>query len=252
MANRLLVGVGDKVDAFFLKEDSSKMPNQRRFTITGLYDSNFQEFDATYVLGDIRHVQRMNLWKSGEVGGFEVFIDDFSEMERMGLEVFTQIPSVLNSETIAERYINIFEWVKLFDFNVALIIVIMILVAGINMITALLVLILERTPMIGILKAMGSKNKSIRRIFLYNATYLIALGLIIGNIVGLGLLWIQETYGVISLDPSTYFVSKAPVYLHWGHVVLLNVGTLLLCLLMLLLPSILITKIQPIKAIRFE
>ena len=154
--------------------------------------------------------------------------------------------------SIQQEYASIFEWLALFDFNIALIIGIMILVSGINMITALLVLILERTPMIGMLKALGATDWSIRKIFLYNAAYLILKGLFWGNVIGIGLLLIQKHFKLISLNPETYYVTEAPVFLNWNYVVLINFGTLLLCLFMLLIPSILIARINPVKAIKFD
>ncbi len=154
--------------------------------------------------------------------------------------------------TIGERNFFIFEWIKLFDFNILLIIAVMILIAGINIIVALLVLILERTRMIGILKALGSSDWSVRKIFIYNAMYLIGLGLFWGNLIGIGLIAAQHYFGIVTLDPSTYYVAEAPVYFNWGYILLLNLGVFILCALMLLIPSYIITKISPVKSIRFE
>ncbi|MCB0435995.1 MAG: FtsX-like permease family protein, partial [Mangrovimonas sp.] len=158
----------------------------------------------------------------------------------------------LNVETVEQKYSSIFEWIKIFDTNIYSIIGVMILVGGINMITALLVLILERTQMIGILKAMGNSNWGIRKIFLYNAGYLIVLGLFWGNLIGLGLLYIQKYFEVIKLPMEVYYVKSVPVYINIGYILALNAGTLVLCLVMLLVPSYLISKIAPVKAIRFE
>jgi lipoprotein-releasing system permease protein len=251
LANRLQLSLGDSFNTFFLR-DNSQTPNERNFKIVGLYDSGFQEFDASYVLGDIRHIQRINRWGADEVGNFEVFIADFSQIREKGNEVYEATLSTLDSQTIADKYHLIFDWLAIFDFNIIIILVIMILVAGINMITALLVLILERTPMIGILKAMGSQNWSIRKIFLYNAAYLIVLGLFWGNLIGISLLSFQQHFGFFKLDPSSYYVSEAPVYLDAGYIIALNIGTMVLCLLMLIIPSVIITKISPVKAIRFD
>ena len=159
---------------------------------------------------------------------------------------------MLDTQTIRNRFYAIFEWLELFDFNVILIIVMMIIVAGFNMITALLVLILERTKMIGVLKALGSDNWSVRKIFIYNAMYLVGVGLFWGNIIGIGLLLLQQHFNLFALDPNTYYVSQVPVYLHWSYIVALNCGTLVLCFLILLIPSYIISKISPVKAIRFE
>ncbi|MFD2727011.1 ABC transporter permease [Hyunsoonleella rubra] len=252
LADRLGFALGEKFQMYFLKDDTEKPPNIISFEIVGIYSSGFQDFDATYLVGNLRHIQRMNRWKENEVGNFEVFIDDYDDIERMGIEIFQNTPSTLDVNTIDQKFASIIEWVKIFDKNIYGIIGIMILVAGINMITALLVLILERTQMIGILKALGSSNWSIRKLFLYNASYLILLGLFWGNVLGLGLLLVQKYFKPIAMNPDTYYVTEAPVYLNWTYVVGLNVGTLLLCLLMLLVPSYIITKISPVKAIRFE
>lgn len=251
LAKRLQLKVGDKFLTFFMKENG-KLPNKRNFKITGIYNSGFQEFDATYVIGDIRHVQRINKWQPTEVGAFEVFIDDFSKIKEKGEAVYKEIPATYNSTTIEEKYYSIFEWLKLFDFNIVVILIVMIVVATINMVVALLVLILERTQMIGILKAMGATNWNVRKIFLYNAFYLIVRGLFWGNVIALSLLFVQKYFGVIQLNPESYYVNQAPVSINFMHIALLNAGTIVVCLLVLLIPSYIITKISPVKAIRFD
>ena len=251
-ADRLGFKVGDKFNTFFVKDDPGKAPNVRVFTIAGIYNSGFQEFDENYIIGDLKQIQRLNRWEQDQVGGFEVLLTDFDDLEIKGQDIYANVGSTLNAQTISEKYPAIFEWMSLFDVNTYVILGIMILIAGINMITALLVLILERTQMIGILKAMGNANWSIRKIFLYNAAYLIAVGLFWGNILGIGILLIQKYFGVIKLNPETYYVNQAPVYLDVGYIALLNVGTLILCLIMLLVPSIIVSKISPVKAIKFD
>ncbi|MCY2687497.1 ABC transporter permease [Salinimicrobium sp. TH3] len=251
-ANRLGLEVGDKAITYFLRDESSRTPLTRAFEVKGIYNSGFQEFDELYMLGDIRHVQRINRWEKDQVGNFEVFLEDFSQLEEKGQEIYENTGSFLDTRTIKQQYYSIFEWLSLFDFNIALIIGIMILVAGINMITALLVLILERTQMIGIMKALGSSDWIIRKIFLYNAGYLILLGLFWGNLIGLGLLFAQKYLKLIPLNPETYYVTEAPVYLGWEYILGVNLGTLLLCMLMLLIPSFIITRISPVKAMKFD
>lgn len=251
LAKRLQLKVGDKFLTFFMK-DNGKLPNKRNFLITGIFNSGFQEFDATYVLGDIRHIQLINKWEPTQIGAFEVFVDDFSKIKEKGEEVYKEIPPSYNSITIEEKYYSIFEWLKLFDFNILVILIVMIVVATINMVVALLVLILERTQMIGILKAMGANNWNVRKIFLYNAFYLIARGLFWGNLIAISLLLIQKFFGVIQLNPENYYVNEAPVSINLLHIALLNVGTVIVCLLVLLIPSYIITKISPVKAIRFD
>ncbi|WP_435623193.1 ABC transporter permease [Flagellimonas sp.] len=254
MANRLQLGVGDSFFSFFLKEDDpSKVPNNRRFQIVGIYDSGFEEFDATYVFVDIRHIQRMNKWGANQIGNFEVFLSNFDEMETKTNEIYGKTISSLDTQNIKSKYFRIFEWIGLFDFNIALIIGIMIIVGGINMITALLVLILERTQMIGVLKALGSENWSIRKVFLYNAAYLISIGLFWGNLIGLVLLYIQNRYRIFKFpNPEEYYIEYIPVFMDVPTVLILNLGVMLLCLLMLLVPSYIITKISPVKAMKFE
>lgn len=254
IANKLGLKLGDSFFAVFIKEDNpSATPNQRKFQITGIYDSGFEELDELYVFTDIRHIQRMNKWQENEVGNFEIFLDDFDEIEEKSMEIYGQTLSTLDTQNIKNKYVQIFEWIGLFDFNIALIIGIMIIVGGINMITALLVLILERTQMIGILKALGSPNWSIRKVFLYNAAYLIGVGLFWGNLIGLGLIWLQHKYQMFKFpNPKEYYIDYIPVHIDVLTVVLLNIGVLLLCLIMLLLPSYIITKITPVKAIKFE
>lgn len=252
LANRLDLKLGSKFNTFFMKEGGDKLPNLRVFTVVGIYDSGIKEFDANYIIGDIRHIQRMNKWKPDQVGAFEVFIDDFDQLEQKGNEVYNETGSTLDTRTIRDKYAYIFDWLKLFDFNIVVILGIMILVASINMVVALLVLILERTQMIGILKALGAGNTSVRKIFLFNAFYLILRGLAWGNGIGIAILLIQKYFGIITLNPENYYVSEAPVYLNWGYILLLNIGTVGICLLVLMLPSYIITRISPVRAIRFE
>ncbi len=252
LADRLRLKVGDAFNTFFIKENQNQLPNIRHFEITGIFNSGFQEFDATYILGDIRHIQRINKWSPNQIGAFEIFVDDFDQIQSVGEEVYQQTPSNLDSKTIIEKYSYIFDWLQLFDFNILVILGVMILVATINMVVALLVLILERTQMIGILKALGANNWSVRKMFLYNAFYLILRGLLWGNGIGIGILLIQKHFGIIQLNPENYYVNQAPVYFDLGYIAALNLLTIAVCFLVLLIPSYIITKISPIKAIRYD
>ena len=252
LADRLNLKVGDYFNTFFMKEEKGKLPNSRRFKIAGIFNSGFQDFDSTYILGDIRHIQRINKWNSDQVGAFEVFIKDFNDIKVVGDKVYEKTASSLDTKTIKEKYSYIFDWLQLFDFNIIVILVVMILVATINMVVALLVLILERTQMIGILKALGANNWTVRKIFLYNAFYLIVRGLFWGNLIGISLLVIQQQFGVVKLNPENYYVNQAPVYLNLGYIALLNLLTVTVCFIVLLIPSYIITKISPVKAIRFD
>ncbi|PKG43618.1 ABC transporter permease [Psychroflexus sp. MES1-P1E] len=252
LATRLGFKTGDKLIVYFLREDQDRLPRSVGLTISGIFDSGFKEFDETYIIADLKQIQRLNDWSANEIGQFELFVEDFDDIQEVGYKVYEEVDSFLNASTIVELYPSIFEWLKMFDFNIILIIGIMILVAGINMMTALLVLILERTQMIGILKALGSSDWSIRKIFLYNAGYLIFKGLFWGNLIGIGLLLIQKYFKIIQLNPETYYVSEAPIYLSLDYILMINFGTLVLCLLMLLIPSVIIVKISPVKAMKFE
>ena len=252
VASRLGFDVGDKVMMHFMKDTGNKLPQVRQFEIAGIYNSGLEEFDANFVIGDLKQVQRLNRWQPDQVGGFEVILDHFDEIEAKGNEIYLALPSTLDSQTIVDKYAAIFTWMQVFDLNIVIIITIMVVVASINMIVALLVLILERTQMIGVLKALGATNWSIRKMFLYNALYLIFKGLLYGNVIGLGLLFLQKYFGIIQLDPSSYHVKVAPVLIRFSDVLLLNVGVIVISMLVLLIPSILITKISPVKAIRFD
>ena len=251
LANRLRFVLGDKLVVYFINKDTGR-PTPLRLDIVGLYESAYQDFDKVYLMTDIRHIRRINKWDDNEVGAFELFVEDFNDVQEVKNKVYQNSASTLRAMSIVERSSAIFEWIKLFDFNMYLIIAVMIIVAGINMIVALLVLILERTQMIGVLKAMGSSDWSIRKLFLYNSFYLIGVGLFWGNLIGLGALFIQKYFGVITLNPETYYVNEAPVHISFGYIALLNVGVIALCLLMMVIPSYIITKISPAKSIRFE
>ena len=252
IANRLNLKLGDTIQTYFLREDYNKQPRIIPYRIVGIYNSGFQDFDKTYVISHIKHLQRINNWEKDQIGHFEVFVEDYGKLKAIKEQVLKNTPSELNTVTVEQKFGSTFEWINIFIKNIYGIIGIMILVAAINMITALLVLILERTQMIGILKALGSSNWTIRKIFLYNASYLIVLGLFWGNIIGLGILLAQKYLKLFPLNPDVYYVSEAPVYLSVGYIVALNLGTFIICLLMLLIPSYIITKISPVKAIRFE
>lgn len=251
-SKKLKLKTGDSFYMFFVKDDPNKAPNARKFVVSGIFDSGFQEIDEGFIVGDMRHIQKINKWEVDQVGGFEVLLHDFDQLKQSGNDIYDNIDPKLNAFTIAEKYPAIFEWLDLFDVNIAVIIGIMILVAGINMITALLVLILERAPMVGVLKALGNNNWSIQKIFLYNAAYLIGVGLFWGNLIGLSLLFLQKKFGIITLNPENYYVTQAPVHLNFYHILWLNIGTLLLCMFMLLIPSYIVSKISPVKAIKFN
>jgi lipoprotein-releasing system permease protein len=252
LADRLGFQLNDKLIVYFLRDSNNPRPRLVSFDIVGIYNSGFREFDKQFLMADIKQIRRINKWEDYQIGQFEVMVDDFDDIQKTGRKVYENIGSFLTAASIVNQYPTIFEWIALFDVNIALIVVIMVIIAGINMITALLVLILEQTQLVGILKALGAQNTSIRKIFLYNATYLIIKGLFWGNLIGISLLLLQKYGKIISLNPDTYYVTHAPVYIDWTYLISINLGTILICLLMLILPSYIITKISPVKAIKFD
>jgi lipoprotein-releasing system permease protein len=251
LASRLKLKAGDPLRMYFVINDEMQ-PRGRKFNISGIFETGLDEFDKLYVLGDIGHIQKLNNWKEDEVGGFEVLIDDYSRIDEMGELVYNYIGYDFESKTIKQLQPQIFEWLSLQDINVIVIIALMVLVAGITMISTLLILILEKTNMIGILKAFGTQNQSIRKVFIYNAVYIIGKGLLWGNLIALGLCILQLKTGIFKLNQESYYISHVPVNLQVSHFLIINTGTLIVCTLMLIIPTYIITKISPVKAIRFS
>lgn len=252
LSNRLGLRTGDPLFMYFLREDENRPPAQRKFDIVGVINSGFQDLDATYLLGDLRHVQILNKWTPNQVGEIVVMAGDFHQLDLLNERIYQNISFDLDSRTVVQQHAEIFEWISIFDQNTQMILVIMILVAGINMVTALLVLILERTPMIGLLRALGGQSHSLQKIFLLNAAQLIGWGLLFGNLIGLSLLFIQQFFGVIPLDPSVYYVTEVPIYLNFFHWIYLNLGVFVLSMLMLLIPSNIVRKVSPVTAMGFR
>lgn len=252
LANRLQLQLGNSFNTFFLQEQADKLPKSRRFKIVGIYNSGLQEFDASYILGDIRHLQRINKWQKDQIGSFEAFVNDFAKIQQKQNQVYKEIGSTLNATSIETKYYYIFDWLKLFDFNILVIIIVMVSVSVINIIVALLVIILERVQTIGILKAVGANNTFIRKIFIYNVLHLVFKGLVIGNLIGVGLLFIQKYFGIISLNPENYYVTVAPVEIVPLHIFAINTITFGISCVFLIIPSIIITKIAPSKSIKFQ
>ena len=248
IADLLGLETDEKLIMYFAQDP----PRVRKFVVAGIYTTELEEFDNLYVFGDIRHIQNLNNWGIDSVGGFEITIHNFEDLDALTQMVYEKIDYDLNAQTIKEINPQIFDWLKLQDINVNVIIILMLIVAGINIITALLILILERTKLIGILKAIGQNNWSVRKVFLYNASYLIGKGLFWGNLLGIGLSLLQKYFHLISLNPATYYMNTVPIHLTFSDVLVLNFGAMLSCILMLIIPTYLITKITPIKAIRFE
>jgi lipoprotein-releasing system permease protein len=255
ISDMLKLKTGDSFAMLFVQDP----PRMRKFTVSGIYETSLEEFDKMYVFCDIGQIQRLNGWENDQVSGFEVYIDDFDRMDEMTSAVRETIGyRIAEDETqfkvtnIRMRYPQIFDWLNFQDVNVIIIILLMLVVAGFNMISGLLILILEKTNMIGVLKAMGSDDKTIRRIFIYQAAYLIGKGLLWGNLIGIGLAFLQLKTGIFSLNPESYYIKTVPVNLELLHIFLLNAGTMAAIIVMLLVPSQLISRITPVKAIRYD
>lgn len=249
IADLLNFKAGDDVRVYFIIDNSVR---GRKFKISGIYDTGLMEFDDMYILGDIRHIRRLNNWTEGEVSGYEVLIDDFKNLDRISEKVYSTIGFDLNTQTIKQLYPQIFDWIEIQDLNVIIILILMTLVSGITIISTLLILILEHTRDIGILKAMGARVNSIRKIFLYTSAYIALYGLVWGNGFALILIWVQKTFGLIPLPPESYFLSQVPVSINIWEILLINAAALIVCLIMMLIPSLVIKYISPIRAIRFE
>lgn len=247
-ASRLKLKAGDPVIMYFIQNP----PRARKFMVHGIYETGLEEFDKLYVLCDIRHIQKLNDWDKNQVGGFEVTVNDYRQLDEISKSIYQKTGFDLNARNIKELYPQIFDWLGLQDINAAIIIILMIAVAGINMISALLIIMLERINMIGTLKALGSESNSIRKIFLYVATFLIGRGLVIGNIIGLTLCFLQNKYHFIHLDQSSYYISYVPMNIDFTNILLLNLGTMLICTAVMILPTLIITRISPLKALRFS
>ena len=255
ISDMLKLRTGDTFVMHFIQDP----PRMRKFTISGIYETSLEEFDKMYVFCDIGHIKKLNGWSDDMVSGFEIFINDFDNLETATLAVRDAIGYRLSEEeakfkvtNIRTKYPQIFDWLNFQDINVIIIILLMLIVAGFNMISGLLILILEKTNMIGILKALGSEDRTIRRVFIFQAAYLIGKGLLWGNIIGIGMAFFQLKTGMITLDPSSYYIKTVPVNLQLTHILLLNAGTMAVIIIMLLVPSQLISRITPVKAIRYD
>lgn len=247
-ADRLKLKLGDDFLMYFIENSLRK----RKFQIVGIYNLGVEEVDKVFVIGDLDLIRRLKNWSATEVGGYELRVNDFNKLDEIEARVYENLDLKLKSFTVKQNYPSIFEWLSLLDVNAEVILALMLAVAVINMISALLIMILERTNMIGMLKALGSTNWEVRKIFLYNAAYLIGLGLILGNLLGIGLGLIQSNTHFISLDQASYYIEFVPVQLELIDILMLNAGTLLISLFVLLVPSLLVTRITPLKAIRFK
>lgn len=249
IAKTMDLTIGDPLLIIFIHNGKSR---PRKFTIQGIYNTGMQQFDKAYVLIDIKHIQRINGWSKNQVSGFEILLHDYADLFRINEILYNKIPHELNTTTINQQYPEIFGWLELQDMNVVVIIVLLTLVSGITMITALLILILEKTNMIGILKASGARNGNIRKIFLYTASSLVLRGLFWGNLIGLSVAFLQLKFNLIALDEASYYIDHVPINIEFMHVLILNVTTFILCMLMLIIPAAIISNISPSKSIKFN
>lgn len=255
LADRLHLKVGDSFISYFIQEPIKA----RKFVITGIYSTNFEDYDKLFIITDIDIVKRLSEWDKDQVSGVEIFVNNFNDLESIKEEVFFSVIShkdrlgnTLYAKSIKEVNPMIFNWLELLDMNVWIILILMVSVSGFTMISGLLILILEKANMIGILKAMGAPNKMIRKTFIYVASFIILKGMLWGNIIALVICGAQELFGIIKLDPATYYVSEMPVEINIIYILLINIGTLLISLLMMVAPSYLIARISPAKSIKFE
>jgi lipoprotein-releasing system permease protein len=249
IATELSIHVNDTIRVFFVSADEGNSA-YRKVKVVGIYKTGIEEYDKLFAIGDIRLIRRLSNWEHNEIGGYEVFLNNYTTMNEVNDAL--DLPTVWSSKTIKEVHPNIFDWLNIQDVNRNVMFVVMAIVAIINLITCLLILVLERIRMIGILQAIGCTNATIEKIFLYHASMITIVGIGIGLVIGVGLCLLQQYTGLITLDESNYYVSVAPVSMVWWQVILVCVITALVCFLALTIPALLIRKIKPVKAIQFR
>lgn len=250
IAKKLSITRGDRIILSFVKNN---VQWKRRFTVCGIYNTGLEEYDKRLALIDIRVLREVLDWADSEIQGMEVVLDDIRDLDLMADYIYYEnVPSHLYVESIRSKFPSIFEWLNLQNINERVITNLMILVGLINMVTVLLILVLERTRMIGILKSLGARQWQIRKVFLYHAAYIILFGLLMGNMIGLSIAFLQKHFGFIKLDENNYYLDTAPIYLDWYQILWLNIGTFFITLIFLIIPTFLVAKISPLKAIRFE
>ena len=256
IADKMRLKTGDKVFAYFIDGQDVRT---RRYTICGIYQTNMTRFDENLCFTDLYTASKLNGWTASQCTGLEIKVGNFGRLEETAERFVDSVNrtydhqgNYLTSETIYELYPQVFSWLDLLDMNVWIILILMICVAGFTMISGLLIIILERTQMIGILKAVGARNKTIRKTFLWFSVFIIGQGLLWGNLIGLGIVLLQKYTGIVRLDPQTYYVSEAPMELNLPLIALINVATLLICVFVLIAPSYMISHIHPAKSMRYE
>ncbi len=249
-AGQLNLKVNDQVLIYFIQRGAP--PRPRKLRVAGIYKTGIEDYDKHIAIGDLKLIQRLNDWDSSQVGGYEIFLHDYSKMDDVAENIVTGLPIGLQGVTIQDIYPNIFDWLALQDKTILIVLIIMIVIATLNLITCLLILVLERTRMVGILKALGARNYTVQQIFLYQGAVITFTGLFFGNVLGLLICWLQQRYGFIPLPEDAYWMSKAVADVVWWQVVLVDIGTFVICFLVLLIPTIIVRKIRPVKAIRFS
>lgn len=251
-AQQLSLSVGDRILIYFFRGEDQR-PRPDRLTIVGLYKTNMEEYDQLYAIGDLKLVQRLNDWAPDQIGGYEVFLDDYRKMDAINDAIFANLPGEWGSKTIRDIYPNIFDWLQLQNTNRDVVLAVMIVIAIINLITCLIILVLERTRMIGVLKAVGATDWTVQKIFTYHGILIAGLGIIIGLAAGLGICYWQEKTGFLKFwDENAYYMLVVPVQVVWWQVALVILGTLLVCGLTLLVPSMVSRRIQPARAVQFR
>lgn len=251
-ASRMQLKAGDSIIMYFIK--NGEKPRPRKVMIAGIYKTGIEEYDKLFAIGDIRLIRRLNNWNDDEVGGYEIFLKDYTRIDSMTKELYEldQFPDTW--DTISARNIspNIFDWLKLQDKNRLVLIGIMLIVAVINLITCLIILVLERVKMVGILKALGASDWTVQKIFLWHSAIITIKGIVFGLLLGLGILWLQQSTGFIKLPEDAYYMDTAAVKIVWWQIGLVCAGTLLVCFLVLMIPSLVVKRVQPVKAIQFR
>lgn len=251
IARLLLAEVGDTVAMYFLRE-APQPPLQRTFIICGLFNTGLEDFDKSLVVGDLQHVQRLNKWSADQIGGIELLLTKMAAAPQFAQYIRKNLDYDLDAVPIQEAHEQLFQWMRLFDVNILLIIIIVLAVGTINIVVALLILILERTRTIGLLKAMGATHRLVVRVFLFQAVGIVGRGLLWGNLVGLAIAFAQLKFQIIGLDPTVYYVNAIPIHIQPLHILLLNVGTAVFCVMALLVPAQIIARIKPQTAIQFR